>query len=467
MIQYNNIIPIGDNCSISIILKELGLRNKAYPFDWCSHIGGNPTYSIIDSNIRILLELLQNENITDFEKITNTFFGENINQNNSETFERIFPHEHGTPSEIKNKYLRRFKRLHTDITNTKNKNLFILVTRCYLINTDLLFTLYNRLLQINPLNQFIFISGINHELNFQYYTNLTFKYIYYNDSLGWLPDNATFRPAMKKFLDYEINKKQILFVTAYKDINRSTWLHYRRSNTEYFECFFRLAQNIDFNLIVYVEDNVFEELSLLYKFKPNIIFKNLNSVTTFYDKYLTQDNKIMESTIYKNKIPFQRLTNPEHVYSEYNFINHSKINFVSHTKQCYTNFDFYSWIDFGYARHVNSVPTKLKVDPNKLPNKIIYHYLKRPDLNKRVSETEMLRSDDIYLTGSSFIVDSAIVSNFENLYENKIKDWQSKYVTDDDQNLVLQLYYDNPELFCIIYNNAWFSLFNIVSQNVV
>ena len=45
------------------------------------------------------------------------------------------------------------------------------------------------------------------------------------------------------------------------------------------------------------------------------------------------------------------------------------------------------------------------------------------------------------------------------MYENKIQEWQEKYISDDDQNLVLQLYYDNSELFHIIYNNKWFSLF--------
>ena len=29
-----NIIPIGDHCSISIILQELNLRKQSYPFDW-------------------------------------------------------------------------------------------------------------------------------------------------------------------------------------------------------------------------------------------------------------------------------------------------------------------------------------------------------------------------------------------------------------------------------------------------
>jgi hypothetical protein len=39
-----------------------------------------------------------------------------------------------------------------------------------------------------------------------------------------------------------------------------------------------------------------------------------------------------------------------------------------------------------------------------------------------------------------------LVENFETLWENKLIEWQEKYITDDDQNLVLQLYFDNPYL---------------------
>ena len=40
MNQYsdNNIIPIGDHCAISLILKDLNLRKCSYPFDWVSKL---------------------------------------------------------------------------------------------------------------------------------------------------------------------------------------------------------------------------------------------------------------------------------------------------------------------------------------------------------------------------------------------------------------------------------------------
>ena len=42
-----NIIPIGDHCAVSIMFKELGLRNKSYPFDWNAHI--DPLYNRVST----------------------------------------------------------------------------------------------------------------------------------------------------------------------------------------------------------------------------------------------------------------------------------------------------------------------------------------------------------------------------------------------------------------------------------
>jgi hypothetical protein len=255
----------------------------------------------------------------------------------------------------------------------------------------------------------------------------------------------------------------ILFITAYKDINRKTWNNYNRTNDEYFKCFLALIEKIEYTLIVYVEDDILQNLITLTSNiidKPNIIFKNLKHVDTFFNKYVNEDKQIMSSDIYQNKIPNDRKINPEHIYSEYNFINHSKINFVRHSKQLYPNYLFYSWIDFGYIRDEISIPKNINV--STLPEKIIYHCINIPNLNERIDANTMLRVNDIYLTGSSYIIHNSLVEKFEELYELKIKEWQSKYITDDDQNLVLQLYYDNPDLFYLIQNYKWFSLYNIL-----
>jgi hypothetical protein len=71
---------------------------------------------------------------------------------------------------------------------------------------------------------------------------------------------------------------------------------------------------------------------------------------------------------------------------------------------------------------------------------------------------DMLTSDTIYFDGSSFIVPSSYVTLYQDLFEQKIQEFQEKCITDDDQNLVLSIYYDSPHLFQV-YNGRWFSLF--------
>jgi hypothetical protein len=71
----------------------------------------------------------------------------------------------------------------------------------------------------------------------------------------------------------------------------------------------------------------------------------------------------------------------------------------------------------------------------------------------------MLKTNKVYITGWSIIVYKDYVEEFYRLYENKIIDFQNTMITDDDQNLVLQIYYDNPKLFCLKYSKKWFSLF--------
>jgi len=252
-----------------------------------------------------------------------------------------------------------------------------------------------------------------------------------------------------------MEKISIIFVTAFKDIGRSHYHHYTRTNEEYFHYFINLANNIEYTLVVYLEESVRNELLKKNTFKSNIIFLNMKNVDTFYDKYLENDQEIIQSDEYKNKIPQHRKFNPEHIYSEYNFVNHNKINFVYHCSEKYPNYTFYSWIDFGCIRDLNNMPQNLNL--SKLPEKVIYGCFKIP--TERINEYDMLASDEIYIQGSSFIIHKKHIENFEKIYENKIIEWQKKCTTDDDQNLLLQLYFDNPDIFYLVKTDEWYSLY--------
>lgn len=260
----------------------------------------------------------------------------------------------------------------------------------------------------------------------------------------------------------------IVFVSAFRDIGRSNWATQTRTTADYIQYFVQLASNIQYTLVVFVDDATLSILSTSYSFQPNIIFKQLSSVNTFYDKYLEQDKKIINSTEYKNKIPAARKQHAEHLYAEYNFINHSKINFIRETQRQYPEYEFYAWIDFGFVREMNALPRPPNIECSKLPTKIICHCInnpsKQPNQEKpeKKDATAMLASFEIFITGGAFIVHSTLVSTFEYLYENKIQEWQREYITDDDQNLMLQLYYDNPNMFYLIQSDEWFSLYNIL-----
>ena len=251
--------------------------------------------------------------------------------------------------------------------------------------------------------------------------------------------------------------KDIIFTTAFKDINRSNWNCFIRTNQTYINYFYNLADNINYNLVVYVENSIKEIMLNQHSFNNNIIFMDIDSINSFFNKYLENDTKIIQSDIYKSKIPFNRKHNPEHVYAEYNLINHSKINFVNNTKKLFGDYKYYSWIDFGIMNaNINNIPKDINI--SLLEEKIIYHCT---DIipNERISEDEMLKSNSIYFLGSAFIVHTKLVEHFEKIWENKIIEWQEKYVTDDDQNLIVQLYFDNPEIFQKIENTEWFGFF--------
>jgi hypothetical protein len=196
--NFSNIIPLGDNCAIATILKELGIRNKSYPFDWISHVGPNPTYSIIETNINLLIHLIESG---DCGKILYYMLQNNIDENQHINGDIIYPHEKGSIEETNEKYLRRIQRLYDDITDIENNNLFIMITRGYFVEENVIIKLYNTIMKLNKNNQLLFISGVEHPyIHFMKLDNMIFKYIYYDISRGWEPDYSHFRPEMKSYL---------------------------------------------------------------------------------------------------------------------------------------------------------------------------------------------------------------------------------------------------------------------------
>ena len=200
--DYSNIIPLGDHCAIPMILKELGIRKKSYPFDWYVNAGSNIYESNIELNINLLYDLLDGISAT---QTTNKLLGNNISQQTTVYNNVWFPHEHGSIEDVNTNYTKRFERVLSDINNKDNINLFIILTRKCYIKQEFIDTFYLKIMNLNKDNRIIFISGINHEYLYNHaYLNLEFKYIDYDVSKFSDYDYTHFRPQIRSFLQSKI-----------------------------------------------------------------------------------------------------------------------------------------------------------------------------------------------------------------------------------------------------------------------
>jgi hypothetical protein len=253
----------------------------------------------------------------------------------------------------------------------------------------------------------------------------------------------------------------IVFVTAFKDINRANWnIKSKRSLDTYITYFLMLAKNITYPLIVYVSDDIKTKiLQSGNTFNSNITFLNYDNVDTFYNKYLERDREIMSSEKYKSKIPFHKKKNPEHLYSEYNLATHNKTNFLKNALMKYPDYIYYAWIDFGYVRKISSVPKDINV--SKLKSNITMHCLDTLPANK-LSAEDLVKSNNVYTTGGTFIVHKNYIGLLEKIYEKKLNQMYDNYITDDDQTVFTQLYFDYPSIFTLYTNPSWFSLYLLI-----
>jgi len=67
----NTLIPLGDHCAPSLLLRDIGLRTNAYPFDWV--MATNVDTNIITTFLDITCRLLETK---DPDEITKSYIGD-------------------------------------------------------------------------------------------------------------------------------------------------------------------------------------------------------------------------------------------------------------------------------------------------------------------------------------------------------------------------------------------------------
>tara|TARA_Y100000996_G_scaffold371113_1_gene319165 strand:- start:5445 stop:6299 length:855 start_codon:yes stop_codon:yes gene_type:complete len=252
-------------------------------------------------------------------------------------------------------------------------------------------------------------------------------------------------------------KNDILFVTAFRDINRGNWKNIPRGIESYCDAFYKYSSQMKYKIVVFISDKIQNYLLNKYTFGNNVIFLNNDCVNTFYHKYLSLETEIIKSSRFQNLIPHHKKKAIPFIYPEYNVVNHSKINYVNEAKKRYPDYKFYSWIDFGIRLWETSKLYNKTINIDALPKKIMYQHIEGnipirqrgilPVKEEKTTPYAILASHVVHFAGSIFIIHNELVEVYEKLYENKLKEFHKLGIVDDDQKLLLQVFLDQPDLF--------------------
>lgn len=257
---------------------------------------------------------------------------------------------------------------------------------------------------------------------------------------------------------HTMSAKTILYVTAFKALGRESWKHWARPNDNYFQNFRNLLTRLKYDLVVFIENSLAEKVRETILEVPGaadrVTVMDYSAVDSFIAKHLAAERACMQGGLVQS-LTAHRRDCPETYIAEYTLVNHSKINFVRHAQAAQPGRDFYAWVDFGMCN--DPVITFPLLDLDELPDRVMYNTLRQPPVG-RPDERALLQTGDVFLTGDSFIVPAALVETLERRWEGKLLEWQRQGLADDDQSLVLQLYYDDPKMFFLTIGGRWYVL---------
>jgi hypothetical protein len=261
--------------------------------------------------------------------------------------------------------------------------------------------------------------------------------------------------------------KNICYVTVYYDINRKNWTRFGRTFEEYLETFDPYLKlfnknNCENDILIVFIDKKYENI-LKSKINENINIKIIPIDNDFMLKLpmwktIEKEREIMNNQEFKNILGW-RQNFPEHVFPEYSLINHSKIDFISWIiTNNIMNYDYYSWVDFGFFKRKEHIPNKL-MDIDKLNiNTINYTLINNID-NSDNNIIYTLQYAPEKIGGFFFFGNKDKILEYQKLYHETLKYFQDNNITDDDQHLALQCYFKNPSLFTLHYLGGWHKSF--------
>lgn len=248
------------------------------------------------------------------------------------------------------------------------------------------------------------------------------------------------------------NMPNISIVTAFYDIGRGDWTpnkgfpHYlQRSKDVYLERFSRLLK-LKNDITIYTSPDLVDEIQRLCD-NSNASKTNIISWDIFNQYRFTIDKikEVQKSHEFQSRVHSTQKLNPEYWNSDYVLVTNLKAAFVYDAiARKLPQQNTVAWIDFGYMRSDDKIPSSMEWNYNFDPDKI--HLFNYKDYDDKPIE-DIIYQNDVYILGATMVADKQnwwkmhdlMLVNQEKLFKRKI--------VDDDQGLELMCYLDDPDSF--------------------
>lgn len=249
---------------------------------------------------------------------------------------------------------------------------------------------------------------------------------------------------------------KISIVTAFYDIGRGDWStntqknggplpHYlQRSVDKYIDHFTRMCE-IDTEIIVYTSPDIAPRLAAISPNVKVVEYDYFNIHKELRDKI----ESIQTSPEFVKKINPYQVRNPEYWSKDYVGVTSLKAFYVSDAfeRGLITN-EFAAWVDFGYCRDDEHIPTNKTWEYDFTPGLMHYFNYRDPELRQARQQVSMaVQNNIVFIIGGVFVAQKeqwqVLAIDMKEALEHLI----SIGLVDDDQGLLLMAYFKNPEMY--------------------
>jgi protein YibB len=244
----------------------------------------------------------------------------------------------------------------------------------------------------------------------------------------------------------------ISIVTAFFDIGRGDWTpskglpHYLERSTEtYIERFSHMCK-LENEIVVLTSPHLVERLEEVCADRMDRTKIIAFDVQKQFASMRENIERVQKSSEFKNAVMPSQSKNPEYWNPDYVLVTDLKAYFTHYAigKKLTTN-DMVAWIDFGYCRTQDKIPSSKKWSYDFGKDKFqLFGYREYP---KEQTIENVIFNNIVYILGAKQVGHRSLWLKINRLIIESMEELQSKNLVDDDQTLWLMSSLKKPEMF--------------------